>query len=363
MKALLTKLIALLSLIPMVGFGQMVKTVEASGVGSSEKSALLDASRNAVSQVVTTLVESQTTTLDEAIVEDKIIAVSGGFIKEFTVIEPAVKQDSGFYLIKIKANVMYDELSAEIAKYSSTSLKINMGSIINGIKEQEEKDAQALLILEEKQKEMGDFLLKIVDDFILVWKFEATACLPGKEKNEVTLTIQKSLTDDDYVSKFVLPTQKKLKALGIIPKPTNTRFSLKQSLPNNYSNNTVHYQLSVFDETINGKMTKGFEKFVIMPLKEKKYIVRIELKNAKNEVLSSKDYYFSTHYDAYRIDGFDFKLGWGGCSIYPSSPKSLISSHKTITMKVYEPHKITDITQIDVNVLHVDKDSPCDARW
>ncbi len=361
MKVLLSNLIALLSLIPMVGFGQMVKTVEASGMGSSEKSALLDASRNAVAQVVTTLVESQTAVVDENVVEDKIISVSGGFIKEFTVIEPAVKQDSGFYLIKIKADVMYDELSAEIAKYSSSSLKINMGSIIDGIKEQEEKDARALLVLEEKQKEMGDFLLKIIDDYMCAWKFEATECLPGKAENEVTITIQTSLTEDDYISKFVLPTQNKMKALGIITAAKGNNIFLNPSFSNRAKR--LGYPLAVFNEAINGKKTKGFEKFVINPLKSKKYIVRVELKNSQKDVLSSKDYYFVVHYDAYRISGFSLKLGWNDCTIYPYSDKSLISSQKTITMKVYEPHKITDITQIDVNVILVDKDSPCDAKW
>lgn len=377
MKKILKAFICTLTLIPMMGFGQIVKTVEASGMGSSEKSALMDAKRNAVSQVVSTLVESQTTTLDEDIVEDKIISVSGGFIDNMKVIEPAVKNASGGYTIKIKADVKYDQLSTEIAKYSSSSKKIDMTSIISKQAAKEKEEEQARRATEDDQEDMGTFIIKLVDDYMKTWKFETTECLPGKAANEVSLVIKGYLTNDNYVSKFVLPTQQKLKKLGIFPgKAARIRMGSGYSRGHYFQMNAtiggkrVTYPLAVFDDDVFLK-TQGsksnFGKFVYDKMKKQKYIVRIELKDDKGESLSCVDYDFLNHYDTYRMPEFDISMKPSYCIIFPSLRRSskdeTITWEKSMTMKVYEPHQITDITQIDVKVLLVDKDSPCDGRW
>ncbi len=370
MKKILNVFVCTLSLIPMIGFGQIVKTVEASGAGSSEKSALLDASRNAVSQVVNTLIESQTTTLDEDIVEDKIISVSGGFIDNMKVIEPATKNDSGIYTIKIKADVKYDQLSTEIAKYSSSSKKIDMKSII-GKHDAKEKEARLeKLVKEEQQEEMGEFLIKLIDDYVRTWKFDVEEIAPGSDDQEIVLNIQGTLTNDDYISKFNLPTQKRLKALNIIAKKSNhvLVFYLRRDILSG-TNGQQSYPIEIFNWKNDNK---SFTAFCADKMKAVKYILRIELKNADGEALASKDVEFGRHLHSkgYKMPLLNLEIGDSSILITPhlsadyakknQNTKMVKSAH---TLRVFPPNKITDITSVDVKVLQVDAKSPCDEKW
>ncbi len=374
MKKILNVFVCTLSLIPMIGFGQIVKTVEASGMGSSEKSALLDASRNAVSQVVTTLVESQTTTLDEDIVEDKIIAVSGGFIDNLKVIEPAVKNDSGFYLIKIKADVKYDQLSTEIAKYSSTSVSVDMGSLIAGENEKQKAEEQAKLVRAKQQEAMGEFFIKVIDDYVKAWKFDITKIKLGKDSQEVVISLQGSLSNDNYISKFVLPTQKRLKELNLLQGSPDKGFyfSLYQNL---LKTKCCYYPIEIFNDNTrkpNGFANKEVVEHLGSKLCAKKYILRVEVKNAKGDILTSQDIQFAR--DEYnggpRLQKFGAYSSVFKIEIIPQLSNSEKNSPKLeklmkfdLTLRVYPPHTISDISKFDIQVLQVDKASPCDAKW
>ncbi len=374
MKKILKAFICTLSLIPMMGFGQIVKTVEASGAGSSEKSALLDASRNAVSQVVSSLVESQTTVIDEKIVEDEIISVSGGFIDNLKVIEPATKNDLGIYTIKIKANVKYDQLSTEIAKYSSSSVSVDMDSLIAEKKEKEKAGEHAKLVRAEQQEEMGEFFIKVIDDYVKAWKFDITKIEPGKDSQEVVISLQGSLSNDNYISKFVLPTQKRLKELNLLQGSPHQGFYfiMYQNLRNTKS---YCYPIEIFNDNTrkpNGFANKEVVEHLGSKLCAKKYILRVKVKNATGDILTSQDIQFAR--DEY--NGGPRLLKFGAYSsafkieIIPKLSNSEKNSPKLeklmkydLTLRVYPPHTISDISKIDIEVLQVDKASPCDAKW
>ncbi len=369
MKTLAKLTLAALVLFPAMLFGQIVKTVEASGMGSSERSALSDAKRNAVSQVVTTLIESQTTTINEDIVEDKIISVAGGFIDNLKVIEPATKNDSGVYTIKIKADVKYDQLSKEIAQYSSSSGTIDMNALIKKKKQKEKADEQNSQVKEEQQDEMGDFLVKLIDDYIKAWKFDVTELTPGDDEQDIVIDIQGSLSNDTYLSKFVLPTQKRFKALNILPKKSryNLDFYMKKDLGN--SSGYHVYPIELFNWQHD---KKAFSTFCFSKIKTKKYILRIELKNANNEVIATKDVEFgrNNYTDQYDWHLLRIYVSYSKISIGPDltfGEQQKVKKEKTIkrtfTLRVYPPNKITDITSFSVNVLQVDAESPCDEKW
>ncbi len=108
---------------------------------------------------------------------------------------------------------------------------------------------------------------------------------------------------------------------------------------------------------------KAFSTFCFSKIKIKKYILRIELKNANNELIATKDVEFSRN-------NYTNSYDWHLFRIYVSSSKISIgpvSSETTIkrnyTLRVYPPNKITDITNYSVNVLQVDAESPCDEKW
>lgn len=79
------------------------QSVVVTGQGEERSDALRDAMRNAVEQVVGTLLSSQTLVQNAAVVQDEIFAKSQGFIQKYTVLKEY--ESGGIYFVQAKIDV------------------------------------------------------------------------------------------------------------------------------------------------------------------------------------------------------------------------------------------------------------------
>ncbi len=400
MKMLKILVLSTLSLCPVFVLAQKMEVVEATGVGSSEKSALKDAYRNAVSQVVNTLVEAETVIKNEELIEDNIIAVSGGFIESSEIIEPATKSEQGFYSVKIKATVKYDKLSEEISHYSSSRKKINMSSIKSKIEKDKVEGENKTAALEAQQEEMGDFILKSIDDYVKLWRFEIADVLPVDGENALMIEVSKVLEKDDFISTYVNLMDKKFKEMGIIPVSRPTNNLLYFSLPT--PTGAARYQIDLLSnagngrpqpKTNNGKVVLApnsggsYKKFVYDKFIKEIYILRLSLENANGDIMSSVDIALNYAIGAYNSLGLS--VGMAGSipvninptftdttnsnvnirSIAVSAPGGILgkdSKHnatKSFKVPLYKPNTIDDVASASVKLLKVDAKSRTATSW
>lgn len=120
MKRILLVLLALL----VVGSSTAFADVEATGEGPSKEQALATAMRRAVEQGVGTFVKSSTTVVDSALVDDKILSHSKGYVTSYKVIKEG-KSDDG-YSVTISARVDSKTLKDDID--ALTILRKNVGN-------------------------------------------------------------------------------------------------------------------------------------------------------------------------------------------------------------------------------------------
>ncbi len=78
--------------------------VTAVGMGRDSDAALKSALRNAVSQAVGTLIDTQTVVENDAVIKDQILSHSGGFVEDYTMIG-SPEEDEGLVSVKIDAVV------------------------------------------------------------------------------------------------------------------------------------------------------------------------------------------------------------------------------------------------------------------
>ena len=81
------------------------KQILVTGIGATPESAEKQAITDAVRQAVGIYVDTNTIVENEAIIKDRIISVSNGFVKEYKVVSPAKQRDDGLYELQILATV------------------------------------------------------------------------------------------------------------------------------------------------------------------------------------------------------------------------------------------------------------------
>ncbi len=118
------KRIVLLMIALLLGLASVAMAVEATGEGPSKEQALVTAMRRAVEQGVGTYMKSSTTVVDSALVDDKILSHSKGYVKSYKIIKEA-KNDEGF-VITISAVVDSKMLKDDID--SLTILRKSVGN-------------------------------------------------------------------------------------------------------------------------------------------------------------------------------------------------------------------------------------------
>src|SRR4051812_43562523 len=75
------------------------QSVIAEGIGETPENALKDAFRNAVQEVVGALVDAETHIKNDAIISDKVLTYSGGFVKTYKELAKEVKD--GLHTVRI----------------------------------------------------------------------------------------------------------------------------------------------------------------------------------------------------------------------------------------------------------------------
>ena len=98
-----------------------LQEVIAEGAGASPGEALKDAFRNAVRQVVGTVVDAETLVSNDEIVDDKVLTYSDGFIKTYDKVPGSEKQAGGIHRVKIKAKV---ERRSVVAKLKAANVAV-----------------------------------------------------------------------------------------------------------------------------------------------------------------------------------------------------------------------------------------------
>lgn len=101
-----------------------IRVVVAQGVGITTEEAKKDAYREAVRQVVGTLVAAATIVDKDAVIEDKVLSLSGGFLDRVDMLSGFPKQEGSLWKVKIKAEVQVTEVLATLGKANVTTLAI-----------------------------------------------------------------------------------------------------------------------------------------------------------------------------------------------------------------------------------------------
>ncbi len=98
----------------LLGAGIALANVEATGEGPSKEQALVTAMRRAVEQGVGTYLKSSTTVVDSALVDDKILSHSKGYVTSYKIIKES-KTDDGFSVTisaKVDNKTIKDDIDA-----------------------------------------------------------------------------------------------------------------------------------------------------------------------------------------------------------------------------------------------------------
>lgn len=120
MKKIVVAILAMLFIFSSLAFAD----VEATGEGPTKEQALTTAMRRAVEQGLGTYVSGSTTVIDSALVDDKILSHSKGYVKTFKVLKEG-KNDDG-YFVTILAKVDNKTLKNDMD--SLTILRKNLGN-------------------------------------------------------------------------------------------------------------------------------------------------------------------------------------------------------------------------------------------
>lgn len=247
------------------------KVVEICGRGLTEKSAIKDATRNAVVFVVGQIVDAQTITQNEDAIEDKIVSVSNGFVDAVQPIE-GPENRGGTVLVRVRATVKSGQMKTDIVKLSEMSMDFNPSAAKAALESRVDNVAG-----------MGNFLLQIWDTYIKLFKIEEL-------KHEISMTdetkmifkLKCSLNSRDFRNVLLKSLRKNFKAMRIKPvESTPDRHSLLIEIP---GNKTEQYGLGKFFPN-----DKGYELWKkYLSEKKPRYNLVIECLSEDGEVIASK---------------------------------------------------------------------------
>lgn len=196
------------------------KVVEICGRGLTEKSAIKDATRNAVVFVVGQIVDAQTITQNEDAIEDKIVSVSNGFVDAVQPIE-GPENRGGTVLVRVRATVKSGQMKTDIVKLSEMSMDFNPSAA-----------KAALESKVDNVEEMGNFLLQVWDTYIKLFKIEEL-------KHEISMTdetkmifkLKCSLNSRDFRNVLLKSLRKNFRAMKINPVENMNNRSLDIRIP------------------------------------------------------------------------------------------------------------------------------------
>lgn len=196
------------------------KVVEICGRGLTEKSAIKDATRNAVVFVVGQIVDAQTITQNEDAIEDKIVSVSNGFVDAVQPIE-GPESRGGTVLVRVRATVKSGQMKTDIVKLSEMSMDFNPSA------------AKAALESKVDNVEgMGNFLLQVWDTYIKLLKIEELSHeISMTDETKMIFKLKCSLNSRDFRNVLLKPVRKNFRAMKIKPTQNYSDIRLTFCIP------------------------------------------------------------------------------------------------------------------------------------
>lgn len=104
-----------------------IEHVIVEGMGTTQDDALLASYRNAVNQVVGTMVDSKTIIANDQLVRDSVIAFSNGYIDHYKLL--SIRFDSGLCYVRIEASVQVQKLTQKLQDLHLLSIAVDGRSL------------------------------------------------------------------------------------------------------------------------------------------------------------------------------------------------------------------------------------------
>lgn len=184
--------------------GDKTKTVEVYGRGFTEASALKDAARNAVTYVVGQYIDAQTITQNESDINDKIIAVSSGFVEDLKIVAGPEKE-GGSTILRAQAKVKMEQIRQRITSFSAAETAVDAKA------EKAKRSTKTT-----NRRALADLVIKTAYDAIKTIKIDILAHDVDIDDDSVLLVkLQASLPPLVWQEDFWNPTVKAFKDLGM----------------------------------------------------------------------------------------------------------------------------------------------------
>lgn len=203
--------------------GDKTKTVEVYGRGFTEASALKDAARNAVTYVVGQYIDAQTITQNESDINDKIIAVSSGFVEDLKIVAGPEKE-GGSTILRAQAKVKMEQIRQRITSFAAAETAVDAKA------EKAKRSTKAT-----NRRALADLVIKTAYDAIKTIKIDILAHDVDLDDDSVLLVkLQASMPPLVWQEDFWNPTVKAFKDLGMdVTEKSNDcciRFSLENGV-------------------------------------------------------------------------------------------------------------------------------------
>lgn len=212
--------------------GDKTKTVEVYGRGFTEASALKDAARNAVTYVVGQYIDAQTITQNESDINDKIIAVSSGFVEDLKIVAGPEKE-GGSTILRAQAKVKMEQIRQRITSFAAAETAVDAKA------EKAKRSTKAT-----NRRALADLVIKTAYDAIKTIKIDILAHDVDLDDDSVLLVkLQASMPPLVWQEDFWNPTVKAFKDLGMDVAEVNLTDSDKSRIYFKFGDSNYKYIL------------------------------------------------------------------------------------------------------------------------
>jgi hypothetical protein len=129
----------------------VVQVVVTEGVGTNVEEAKEDAYREAVRQVVGAYVQADTLTKNDELIEDKVVALSGGFVQKADILPASVKTEGGLTRVRVRAEVKVTEVMRSLERLNVTITGVRTSDLAAQVTTLGEQSESAEAILADEQ--------------------------------------------------------------------------------------------------------------------------------------------------------------------------------------------------------------------
>ena len=180
------------------------KVVEICGLGLTEKSAIKDATRNAVSFVVAQLADAKTIAQHEDKIEDQIVSSFNGFTDAVQTIEGPESRD-GSVCVRVRATVKSGLVKADIERFGKESMDFNPSAAKAALEAKISSDEDA-----------RNFVLNAWDTYVKLFKFDLIKYEAKLgEEPMMKVTVKMSLNSKDFRNVLLKSVRKTMQTLKI----------------------------------------------------------------------------------------------------------------------------------------------------